>query len=80
MEDNQRKVHKIVVDKNVCIGSATCVIIASKAFELDKNGRVEVMSTAMEHSDEQLLQAARSCPTRAIKLLDEQGNDISLLS
>ncbi|MBI2414525.1 ferredoxin [candidate division WWE3 bacterium] len=78
MTETTRKVYKVAIDKNACIGAATCVVIAPKAFVLDKDGVVEALSTVLDHTDEELIQAAKSCPTQAIKLLDENGNEIAL--
>ncbi len=73
----KRKVHKILIDRAACIGAGTCVVIAPKAFELDKDGIAVTLATSSEHTDEALLQAAQSCPTQAIKLLDEEGNALN---
>lgn len=70
------KVAKIIVDKDACIGSATCVVIAPNAFELDTDGISQPKDTFTQHTDEELINAARSCPTQAIKLFDAQGNEI----
>jgi ferredoxin len=73
-----KKISKVIVDKNKCIGAATCVVIAAKAFELNSKGLSEVKTSWTEQSEDELLQAARSCPTQAISLLDKEGNEIKL--
>ncbi len=76
--DQSRKVKKITVDRNACTGAATCVVLAPQAFELDSEGVASVKATALSHTDEELIAAAISCPTQAIKLYDEQGNEIKV--
>lgn len=79
MSDNaDRKITKIIVDSNACIGAATCVALANQAFQLNTQGIAEVLSTAFNHSDEELIDAAKSCPTAAIKLIGQDGKEIKL--
>lgn len=75
-ETSGRKIHKIVVDRKLCIGAATCVVIAPDAFELDNENIAIVKADALNVDDDTLLTAAQSCPTSAIALFDEQGNQI----
>lgn len=72
----KRKIHKIQVDRKTCIGAATCVVIAPKAFQLDQEGIAIVPDTALEVDDDTLIQAAQSCPVQAIYLFDDQGKKI----
>ncbi|KKU50773.1 MAG: seg [candidate division WWE3 bacterium GW2011_GWC1_47_10] len=64
----KRKVHKIVVDRNACIGAATCIIVAPDAFDLDDKNIAIVKPGALDLDDDTLLMAAQSCPTAAIRL------------
>lgn len=70
-----RKIGKIFIDRDLCIGAASCMAVAPGAFELDDEHKASVkdMSAADE---ETLLLAAQSCPTRAIIVYDEKGNQI----
>jgi len=74
--NSTRKIIKIVVDKDSCIGAGTCVALADKAFVLNDDNVAEVLTTAMNHTDEELINAAKSCPTQAIKLLDANGKEV----
>lgn len=80
-------IKKVVVDRNLCIGAASCVVAASSVFELDgenkaiikQKGGVKNSGPAEKSgledeaiSDETLLAAAQSCPTKAVFLYDEQ--------
>lgn len=67
---------KIKVDRDLCIGAATCVAIAPKAFTLDNEAKAIILSTADSESDAEILDAARGCPTHAISVQDERGNTI----
>ncbi|MBI5913567.1 ferredoxin [Candidatus Azambacteria bacterium] len=85
------KIKKIVVDRNLCIGAASCVLTADTVFELDAENKAIIKlkggvksadpaeKTALEDeavSDDTLLTAAQSCPTRAIFLYDEDGKQV----
>lgn len=71
-----KKVHKIVVDRNLCIGAATCVVVAPDGFELDSENKATVKISAKDVDENLILMAAQSCPTQAIILYDEDGNQI----
>lgn len=69
------KISKIVVDRNLCIGAATCIGIAPGVFELDKENKA-VIYNDKGNDDETILLAAKSCPTRAILIFDDEGKQI----
>ncbi len=81
MEENTQqpvkkiKVGKIVVDRNLCIGAASCIAVAPGVFELDSENKAVVYNDKGT-DDETILLAAQSCPTRAILVFDEDGNQI----
>ena len=69
------KISKIVVDRDLCIGAASCVVIAPGTFQLDEENKAYVVN--LEGADaETTLLAAESCPTKAIFLYDEDGKQI----
>jgi ferredoxin len=70
------KVKKIEVDRELCIGAASCVGIAPEAFELDVENIAILKSDWQSLSDEILIAAAESCPTKAIFLYDGNGQQI----
>lgn len=87
----QEKITKIVVDRNLCIGAASCVIIASSVFELDsENKAIIIQKGGIKNSgpaeknnlsdeivlDETLVLAAQSCPTKAIFIYGEGEKQI----
>ena len=60
---------KISVDKNVCICSAMCVAIAPGRFVLDERQRSGPVEAEID-PDEEVRDAAASCPSEAISLVD----------
>ena len=85
------KITKLKVDRNLCIGAASCVAIYPDVFSLDaenkavlaKKGGVkdsnETNVTELDVAavdDNNLLLAAQSCPTKAIFLYDETGKQV----
>ncbi|MEK7154399.1 MAG: ferredoxin [Patescibacteria group bacterium] len=66
---------KIVVDRDLCIGAASCVAVSPATFELDgENKAVAIGPNAAD--DETVKMAAQSCPTKAILLFDKDGKQI----
>lgn len=58
---------QVEIDRDLCMGSASCVFQAPGAFELDDDGISTVVDpTAV--TEEQLRAAAARCPTHAITL------------
>jgi len=66
----------MTIDRNLCIGAATCVALAPKAYTLDSEAKAVFLETAAEENDESLLAAARGCPVMAIIVKDETGKQI----
>lgn len=69
------KISKIIVDRHLCIGAASCIAVAPGVFDLDGENKAVVYNDKGA-DDETILLAAQSCPTRAILLFDEEGNQI----
>ncbi|MBI4128622.1 MAG: ferredoxin [Parcubacteria group bacterium] len=92
MADGERKIKKIVVDRNLCIGAASCLIAARGVFELDAENKAIIKQKGGSKNsgpaekenledasvtDGDIILAAQSCPTKAILLYDEEGNLIN---
>jgi ferredoxin len=60
---------KISVDKSLCICSAMCVAIAPGRFVLDERQRSGAIEAEID-PDEVVRDAAASCPSEAISLVD----------
>jgi ferredoxin len=60
-------VARVKVDPDLCVGTAECVRLAPRAFEIDEDRGVSVPRSGAATTDLAVLQeAAFSCPTRAI--------------
>ncbi len=68
-------ISKIVVDRDLCIGAATCVTIAPGTFQMDDENKA-ILVDLHGNDAETILMAAESCPTKAIFLYDENGEQI----
>ena len=93
MAGETQQVKKIVVNRELCIGAASCTVLTPDLFELDadnkaiikiktgtKNSSLADRSELIDGSltDALIIESAKSCPTRAIALLDEAGQLIPL--
>lgn len=81
---------RIVVDPDLCIGAASCVTISPEMFAMNLENKAEVLDHGMapdvpkyertvevsEEEKESLILSAQSCPTLAITLFDEAGEQI----
>jgi ferredoxin len=81
----------IKIDRDLCIGAASCIAVYPEIFELDEENKAVVLkkdsSKTSDHTnvdllscqaidDDQLLLAAQSCPTAAIFLYNEAGEQL----
>lgn len=67
---------KVWVDRDLCIGAATCVAIAPQTFILDSQAKAIILDSADKDSNETIIDAAKACPVAAIFVEDEKGNRI----
>ena len=82
--------YKIKVDRDLCIGAASCIAVAPKVYELDNEGKAVILkkdgsktSDYVEYKDiddteENILYSAKSCPVNAIIIVevDDSGKEI----
>lgn len=73
-----QKINKlsVTVDRNLCIGAASCVAVAPKTFTLDNEAKAVFLPTAGQDSEETILDSAKACPVAAIIIHDENGKQI----
>jgi ferredoxin len=65
---------KITVDKNACIASGDCAETAPAVFDFDVDGKSEVVDP--NGAPVQVaIAAAKSCPVRAITVIDEDTGE-----
>lgn len=62
---------KIEVDRDLCIGAGPCEVLAPKTFKI-VNGKAEILENP-QNTDEEIIDAAKSCPVYAIKIYDKKG-------
>ncbi len=67
--------YSIKILRDLCIGAGTCVADAPKVFELDDEDIAFVLDPSANTEDE-VLAAAQGCPTEAIVLYDEDGDQV----
>ncbi len=67
---------KVWVDRNLCIGAATCVAVAPKTFVLDSEAKAVVLKSADDDEEQTIIEAAKACPVAAIFIEDCKGNRI----
>lgn len=56
---------EITINRETCMGAGNCVFYCAGVFELDDEG-VAVVLDPQANTEENLLLAARSCPTQSI--------------
>ena len=73
-----RKIRNLTmrIDRDLCIGAATCVALAPQAWALDDEAKAIILDTSSEESDQALMDAAKGCPVMAIFITDETGKQV----
>jgi ferredoxin len=66
---------KIVIDRDLCIGAASCLAVSGVTYELDGETKAVVVDSNTV-DDETLVMSAESCPTKAILLFDKEGKQV----
>jgi ferredoxin len=64
---------RIVVDREVCIGSGNCCFYAPNTFDLDDELKSVVVDPAGDNPAD-VRAAAEGCPVNAISILDISGD------
>jgi ferredoxin len=60
---------RVDVDRELCIGSGTCELLAPDVFEVGDDGAVRVLQPEPGQSDEDAARdAVAQCPTEAMRL------------
>ena len=63
----------ITIDRNECIGAASCMVISPNTFGIDDQSKAYIVSDSVDEI-EHIIESAKSCPTGAITIKDEDGN------
>lgn len=64
------------VDQSLCISSGKCVADHPSAFRFDAHELSETTEQADELDDDEMIAAARNCPSAAIEVHDDDGVEI----
>lgn len=75
MDEPKKRIGRIYINRELCIGAASCVAVAPGVFQLDGENKAYVVSENGADQD-MIMLAAQSCPTQAIILYDEDGKQI----
>ena len=67
--------YKAKVLRDLCIGAASCVAVSPKVFQLDNEAKAIIIDPNAD-TDENILEAAQSCPVNAIIIEDENGKQV----
>ncbi len=66
---------EILIDKELCISAASCVITANTVFQLDDEQKAYIVDANAEDLNV-ILEAAKSCPVDAITINDGSGKQL----
>lgn len=69
--------YTVSINRDLCIGAATCVALAPDVFTLDSEAKAIILDTGVGASGDILIEAARGCPTAAISIIDAAGNKVA---
>ena len=65
---------RISVDHNVCVGNSMCETLAPKVFVLNDDRQSEAVNPDGD-TEENILEAAESCPVSAITVVDAETGE-----
>jgi ferredoxin len=68
-------VYRIQIDRSLCSGFGSCADLAPRSVRLGPDGLAE--PTGAETEDDDVLEAAASCPMGAIAVLDETDAQVA---
>ena len=76
-----KKIARIEIDRDLCIGAESCVVVAPEVFEMDLENKAVLKNVPGQPAwggadDQTILMSAQSCPVAAIFLYDEDGNQM----
>ncbi|MGY1734052.1 ferredoxin [Geodermatophilus sp. SYSU D01045] len=60
---------RVTADRELCVGSGQCELLAPDAFEVDDDGAVRVLQETPDDGDA-ARDAVQQCPTGALSLAD----------
>lgn len=71
-----QKIGKIEIDRDLCIGAESCVVVAPDVYEMDEENIAILKDGALLADPNLILESAQACPVAAVILYDEEGIQI----
>lgn len=68
---------RIVIDRNICVGSSNCIATAPEYFAFDEEDRACTPPGTVPPLPE-IIEAAEFCPTSAIDVVDAETGESQL--
>lgn len=71
------EIHDLIVEvkPDLCIGASAC-LMASRTFTLNDDAKAVILDSADKDDRDAIIDAARNCPTLAIKVKTKTGETI----
>ncbi len=75
---SERKIGEFTVkiEKNNCIGSENCIIVAPELFKLDERSICDFVENVWELPKDKLLEACSVCPVSVLYVFDKDGQQL----
>ncbi len=61
---------RIAIDREVCVGTATCVAVASEVFGIDKDKLAYLLTDDVDDVKGEVEQAVDMCPVGALRIVE----------
>jgi ferredoxin len=68
--------YRVEIDKDLCISSGKCIEDFPLAFRFDEDELAEPTAGTGHLPNDDLVAAARGCPSGALKVLTEDGDEV----
>ena len=69
--------YRLEINVDDCMSSGKCVGDHPDTFDFDDDELATLIQDGAVMSDENMLRAARNCPSRAIQVFDDDGTQIA---
>ena len=67
---------RIAIDKQRCASSGRCVKAAREVFQCNDDFLADLIADAPALDRDRAVEIARACPTQAIRVFDETGEEL----
>jgi len=74
-ETDDGEIRRVVIDREACIGAASCVVVAEQLYQMD-DGNLAYIVDPESHDQDTILLSAQACPVLAIHLYTKEGKKI----